>query len=278
MNPKGRHSKSKARISAYERMVAEESDKRSEEIEIFIPSGPRLGNLVIEAKNVSKAFGDNLLYEGMEFNLPPGGIVGVIGPNGAGKTTLFRMITGKEMPDNGTIRIGETVKLAYVDQARPLDPEKTIWQEISGGEDLIMLGTREVNSRAYVARFNFSGTDQQKKVGVLSGGERNRVHLAKVLREGANVLLLDEPTNDLDVNTLRALEEALLNFAGCAVVITHDRWFLDRVATHILAFEGESKVAWYEGNFSEYEEDRHKRLGIEADKPHRIRYKKLVRS
>jgi energy-dependent translational throttle protein EttA len=278
MNPKGRHSKSKARISAYERMVAEESDKRSEEIEIFIPSGPRLGNLVIEAKNVSKAFGDNLLYEGMEFNLPPGGIVGVIGPNGAGKTTLFRMITGKEMPDNGTIRIGETVKLAYVDQARPLDPEKTIWQEISGGEDLIMLGTREVNSRAYVARFNFSGTDQQKKVGVLSGGERNRVHLAKVLREGANVLLLDEPTNDLDVNTLRALEEALLNFAGCAVVITHDRWFLDRVATHIMAFEGESKVAWYEGNFSEYEEDRHKRLGIEADKPHRIRYKKLVRS
>jgi ATP-binding cassette ChvD family protein len=278
MNPKGRHSKSKARISAYERMVAEEGDKRSEEIEIFIPSGPRLGNLVIEAKNVSKAFGDNLLYEGMEFNLPPGGIVGVIGPNGAGKTTLFRMITGKEMPDNGTIRIGETVKLAYVDQARPLDPEKTIWQEISGGEDLIMLGTREVNSRAYVARFNFSGTDQQKKVGVLSGGERNRVHLAKVLREGANVLLLDEPTNDLDVNTLRALEEALLNFAGCAVVITHDRWFLDRVATHILAFEGESKVAWYEGNFSEYEEDRHKRLGIEADKPHRIRYKKLVRS
>jgi energy-dependent translational throttle protein EttA len=278
LNPKGRHSKSKARISAYEKMVAEESEKRSEEIEIFVPPGPRLGNLVIEAKNVSKAFGDNLLYEGMDFSLPPGGIVGVIGPNGAGKTTLFRMITGQETADSGTIRIGETVKLAYVDQSRPLAPDKTIWQEISGGEDLIMLGNREVNSRAYVARFNFSGTDQQKKVGVLSGGERNRVHLAKILRAGANVLLLDEPTNDLDVNTLRALEEALLNFAGCAVVISHDRWFLDRVATHILAFEGESKVAWYEGNFSEYEEDRHKRLGIEADNPHRIRYKKLMRT
>jgi len=278
MNPKGRHAKSKARISAYERMVAEESEKRSEEIEIYVPPGPRLGNLVIEATKVSKAYGDNLLYEEMDFSLPPGGIVGIIGPNGAGKTTLFRMITGQEKPDNGAIRIGDTVKLAYVDQNRPLDPEKSIWQEISGGQDLIMLGNREVNSRAYVARFNFSGTDQQKKVGVLSGGERNRVHLAKVLREGANVLLLDEPTNDLDVNTLRALEEALLNFAGCAVVITHDRWFLDRVATHILAFEGESKVAWFEGNFSEYEEDRHKRLGIEADRPHRIKYKKLMRA
>ncbi|HCV42801.1 MAG TPA: energy-dependent translational throttle protein EttA [Bacteroidetes bacterium] len=278
MNPKGRHAKSKARISAYERMVAEESEKRSEEIEIYVPPGPRLGNLVIEATKVSKAYGDNLLYEEMDFSLPPGGIVGIIGPNGAGKTTLFRMITGQEKPDNGAIRIGDTVKLAYVDQNRPLDPEKSIWQEISGSQDLIMLGNREVNSRAYVARFNFSGTDQQKKVGVLSGGERNRVHLAKVLREGANVLLLDEPTNDLDVNTLRALEEALLNFAGCAVVITHDRWFLDRVATHILAFEGESKVAWFEGNFNEYEEDRHKRLGIEADRPHRIKYKKLMRA
>jgi ATPase subunit of ABC transporter with duplicated ATPase domains len=278
MNPKGRHAKSKARISAYEQMVADESEKRSEEIEIYIPPGPRLGNLVIEAKKVSKAYGDNLLYEEMDFSLPPGGIVGIIGPNGAGKTTLFKMITGQEKPDGGTIRIGDTVKLAYVDQNRPLDPEKSIWQEISGGEDLINLGNREVNSRAYVARFNFSGTDQQKRVGVLSGGERNRVHLAKVLREGANVLLLDEPTNDLDVNTLRALEEALLNFAGCAVVITHDRWFLDRVATHILAFEGESKVAWFEGNFSEYEEDRHRRLGIEADRPHRIKYKKLMRA
>ena len=278
MNPKGRHAKSKARISAYERMVAEESEKRSEDIEIYVPPGPRLGNLVIEAKGVAKAYGDNLLYEDMNFSLPPGGIVGIIGPNGAGKTTLFRMITGQEEADSGAIRIGDTVKLAYVDQNRLLDPEKSIWQEISGGEDLIRLGNREVNSRAYVARFNFSGTDQQKKVGVLSGGERNRVHLAKVLREGANVLLLDEPTNDLDVNTLRALEEALLNFAGCAVVITHDRWFLDRVATHILAFEGESKVAWFEGNFSEYEEDRHKRLGIEADRPHRIKYKKLMRA
>jgi ATP-binding cassette ChvD family protein len=278
MNPKGRHAKSKARISSYEKMLADEQDKRSEEIEIFIPPGPRLGNLVIEAKKVSKAYGDNLLYEDMEFSLPPGGIVGVIGPNGAGKTTLFRMITNQEKPDSGTIRIGDTVKLAYVDQNRPLGPEKSIWQEISGGQDLIMLGNREVNSRAYVARFNFSGTDQQKRVGVLSGGERNRVHLAKVLREGANVLLLDEPTNDLDVNTLRALEDALLNFAGCAVVITHDRWFLDRVATHILAFESESKVMWFEGNFSEYEEDRHKRLGIDADRPHRIKYKKLVRA
>jgi sulfate-transporting ATPase len=278
MNPKGRHAKSKARISSYEKMLADEQDKRSEEIEIFIPPGPRLGNLVIEATRVSKAYGDNLLYEDMDFSLPPGGIVGVIGPNGAGKTTLFRMITNQEKPDSGTIRVGDTVKLAYVDQNRPLDPGKSIWQEISGGQDLIMLGNREVNSRAYVARFNFSGTDQQKRVGVLSGGERNRVHLAKVLREGANVLLLDEPTNDLDVNTLRALEEALLNFAGCAVVITHDRWFLDRVATHILAFESESKVMWFEGNFSEYEEDRHKRLGIDADRPHRIKYKKLMRT
>ncbi len=277
MNPKGRQSKSKARISAYEKMLSDEQDKRNEEIEIYVPPGPRLGNLVIEAHQVSKAYGDNLLYEDLNFSLPPGGIVGIIGPNGAGKTTLFRMITGQEKPDSGTIRIGDTVKLAYVDQNRPLDPAKSIWQEISGGEDLIKLGNREVNSRAYVARFNFSGTDQQKNVGVLSGGERNRVHLAKVLREGANVLLLDEPTNDLDVNTLRALEDALLNFAGCAVVITHDRWFLDRVATHVLAFEGESKVVWFEGNFTSYEEDRKRRLGIEADRPHRIKYKKMMR-
>lgn len=277
MNPKGRHAKSKARIAAYEKMLAEQKDKRNEDIEIYIPPGPRLGNVVIEAKNVSKAYGENLLYEDMSFMLPPGGIIGIIGPNGAGKTTLFRMITGDEKPDSGTFTIGDTVKLGYVDQNRPLDPNKTIWQEISGGEDLIMLGNREVNSRAYVARFNFSGTDQQKPVGILSGGERNRVHLAKILREGANVLLLDEPTNDLDVNTLRALEEALQNFAGCAVVISHDRWFLDRVATHILAFEGDSKVVWYDGNYSEYHEDMLKRHGIEADRPHRIKYKKLMR-
>jgi energy-dependent translational throttle protein EttA len=277
LNPKGQQAKSKARVAAYEKMLAEESEGRHEEIEIFIPPGPRLGNSVIEARNVAKSFGDTLLYEGMSFALPPGGIIGVIGPNGAGKTTLFRMIIGEERPDSGSIHIGETVHLGYVDQNRPLNPDATIWQEISGGEDLLMVGSREVNSRAYVARFNFSGTDQQKKVGSLSGGERNRVHLAKVLRQGANVLLLDEPTNDLDVNTLRALEEALQHFAGCAVIITHDRWFLDRVATHILAFEGESVVAWFEGNFSAYEDDRRRRLGIEADRPHRIRYKKLHR-
>jgi ATP-binding cassette ChvD family protein len=278
MNPKGRHAKSKARIAAYEKMLADESERRDDELEIFIPSGPRLGDVAIEAHNVSKAYGDNLLCEEMNFSLPHGGIIGVIGPNGAGKTTLFRMITGQEKPDAGEIKIGDTVKLAYVDQSRPLDPEKTIWQEISGGEDILKLGTREVNSRAYVARFNFSGTDQQKRTGELSGGERNRVHLAKILKEGANVLLLDEPTNDLDVNTLRALEEALMNFAGCAVVISHDRWFLDRIATHILAFEGDSKVFWYDGNYTEYEENRKKRLGIAADQPHRIKYKKLMRA
>lgn len=278
MNPKGRNTKSKARISAYEKMFAEENDNRSEELEIYVPPGPRLGDVVIEADNVMKGYGDILLYDGMSFKLPPGGIVGVIGPNGAGKTTLFRMIMNQEQPDSGTIRIGETVKLAYIDQNRPLDPQKTIWQEISGGEEILRLGKREMNSRAYVARFNFNGTDQQKPTGVLSGGERNRVHLAKVLKEGANVLLLDEPTNDLDVNTLRALEEALINFAGCAVVISHDRWFLDRVATHILAFEGESNVAWFDGNYSEYEEHRKKLLGSEAERPHRIKYKKLMRS
>jgi ATP-binding cassette ChvD family protein len=277
LNPKGQHAKSKARIAAYERLLAEESEKRNDEIEIFIPPGPRLGNLVIDAEAISKAFGDNVLFENLTFSLPPGGIIGVIGANGAGKTTLFRMITGQERPNSGSFRIGETVKLGYVDQNRPLDPEKTIWQEISGGDDVILLGNREVSSRSYVARFNFSGTDQQKRTSQLSGGERNRVHLAKMLREGGNVLLLDEPTNDLDVHTLRALEEALLNFAGCAVVISHDRWFLDRIATYILAFEGESNVVWFDGNYSEYEADRKKRLGIEAERPHRIKYKKLTR-
>jgi ATP-binding cassette ChvD family protein len=277
MAPRARHAKSKARINSYEEMLRQETEKRSRELEIYIPPGPRLGDVVIEAKDVGKAYGDNLLIEGMSFSLPPGGIIGVIGPNGAGKTTLFRMITGQEQPDSGTIRIGETVRLAYVDQSRELDSNKTIWEEISGGSDLVELGKRQVNSRAYVARFNFSGTDQQKKVGMLSGGERNRVHLAKMLKEGENVLLLDEPTNDLDVNTMRALEEALENFAGCAVVISHDRWFLDRIATHILAFEGESHVEWFDGNYSEYEADRRARLGAAADQPHRIKYRQLTR-
>jgi ATP-binding cassette ChvD family protein len=278
MAPKARHAKSKARISNYEQMLAQESEKRAEDLEIYLPPGPRLGNVVIEANHISKAYGDNLLYEGLTFSLPPNGIVGVIGPNGAGKTTLFRMITGQEHPDSGTFKVGETVKLAYVDQNRPLDPNKTIWEEIADAQDTILLGNREVNSRAYVARFNFSGTDQQKKLTMLSGGERNRVHLAKMLKEGANVLLLDEPTNDLDVNTLRALEEALENFAGCAVVISHDRWFLDRIATHILAFEGDSKVVWFDGNYSEYEADRKARLGKDADQPHRIKYRSLTRA
>ncbi|MBL7987984.1 MAG: energy-dependent translational throttle protein EttA [Chlorobi bacterium] len=276
-NPKGRHAKSKARIAAYEKLLSEETQKRNEELEIVIPPGPRLGDTVIDANEVSKAFGDKLLYENLSFSLPPGGIIGVIGPNGAGKTTLFRMMTGEMEPDNGTFRVGETVQLTYVDQGRPLNPEKTIWQEISDGEDLIRLGNRDVNSRAYVSWFNFSGSDQQKLVGSLSGGERNRVHLAKALRQGGNVLLLDEPTNDLDVNTLRALEEALQNFGGCAVVISHDRWFLDRVATHILAFEGESNVRWFDGNYSQYEEFRKKELGIDASRPHRMKYKRLVR-
>jgi sulfate-transporting ATPase len=277
MSPKARQAKGKARITAYESLLDQESQKRREDLEIPIPPGPRLGNVVIEAESVNKGYGDNLLVEGMTFKLPPGGIVGVIGPNGAGKTTLFRMITGQEQPDSGKIRTGETVTLAYVDQSRSLDPKKSIWEEISGSADLLKIGAREVNSRAYVARFNFSGTDQQKKVGALSGGERNRVHLAKMLKEGANVLLLDEPTNDLDVNTLRALEEALENFAGCAIVISHDRWFLDRIATHILAFEGDSKVVWFDGNYSEYEADRKSRLGAAAEQPHRIKYRPLTR-
>ncbi len=276
-NPKGRRKKSKARINSYEKLLSEEHQKRREEMEIYIPAGPRLGDQVIVAEHVSKGFGDMLLMEDMNFDLPPGGIVGVIGPNGAGKTTLFKMITGEEEPDSGTFITGDTVKLGYVDQKRPLNPNKSIWEEISGGQDVVKLGNREMNSRAYVARFNFSGSDQQKKVNEISGGERNRVHLAKMLKEGANVLLLDEPTNDLDVNTLRALEEALLEFAGCVVVISHDRWFLDRVATHILAFEGNSQVYWFEGNYEEYEENRRQRLGISEDQPHRIQYKKLMR-
>jgi sulfate-transporting ATPase len=278
MSPKGRQAKSKARINSYEALLSQESERRAGDLEIYIPPGPRLGNVVIEADGVTKAYGDHLLVDSMTFSLPPGGIVGVIGPNGAGKTTLFRMITQQEQPDAGTIRTGETVKLAYVDQSRDtLRPEKSVWEEISDGQDTVTLGPRQVNSRAYVARFNFGGADQQKKVGTLSGGERNRVHLAKVLKEGANVLLLDEPTNDLDVNTMRALEEALENFAGCAVVISHDRWFLDRIATHILAFEGESRVVWFEGNYSAYEADRRARMGSAADQPHRIKYRQLTR-
>ncbi len=278
MSPKGRHAKAKARISSYEALLSQDVDKSAKELEIYIPPGPRLGSVVIDAEDVTKAYGDNILVEGMTFSLPPGGIVGVIGPNGAGKTTLFRMITGRERPDSGNFRIGETVKLAYVDQSRDdLDQSKSIWEVISGGEDTIQLGKRQINSRAYVARFNFSGSDQQKKVSMLSGGERNRVHLARMLKEEANVLLLDEPTNDLDVNTMRALEEALENFAGCAVVISHDRWFLDRIATHILAFEGDSRVVWFDGNYSEYEADKKARLGTDADQPHRIKYRHLSR-
>ena len=275
-SPKGRHAKSKARIAAYEEMLAKQQSKRDEDVEIPIPPGPRLGDLVIEAKGISKAFGDKLLFSDLDFSLPPGGIVGVIGPNGAGKTTLFRMITGQEQPDDGSFNVGSTVKLGYVDQDRPLDADKTVWQEISGGHEILRLGNREINSRAYVGRFNFTGSDQQKLTDKLSGGERNRVHLAKMLKEEANVLLLDEPTNDLDVNTLRALEEALAEFAGCAVVISHDRWFLDRIATHILAFEGESVVRWFDGNYSQYAEYRRDVLGID-DQPQRIKYKRLMR-
>ena len=277
LSPKGRHAKSQARISAYDKLLAQEAEKSERDLELYIPPGPRLGNVVIEAAGVDKAYGDRLLVDKMTFSLPPGGIVGVVGPNGAGKTTLFRMITGQEQPDGGAIRLGDTVKLAYVDQSRELDGDKSIWEEITGGQEQIELGKQLINSRAYVSRFNFSGSDQQKKVGALSGGQRNRVHLAKMLKEGANVILLDEPTNDLDVNTMRALEEALENFGGCAVVISHDRWFLDRIATHILAFEGDSQVSFFEGNYSEYEEDRKKRLGAEADRPHRIKYRQLTR-
>ena len=277
MSPKGRHIKSQARINAYEKLLSQEAEGREKELELYIPPGPRLGDVVIEAENVNKAYGDSLLIENMNFRLPPGGIVGVIGPNGAGKTTLFKMLTAQEKPDSGSFRLGETVELAYIDQNRELDPDKTIWEEISGGNDQIELGNRLVNSRAYVARYNLSGSDQQKKIETLSGGQRNRVHLAKMLKEGGNVLLLDEPTNDLDINTLRALEEALVNFGGCAVVISHDRWFLDRIATHVLAFEGNSQVVFFQGNWSEYEADRKKRLGVAAERPHRIKYRRLTR-
>ena len=276
-NPKGRRAKSKARINSYEKLLSEDRQSRRDEMEIYIPPGPRLGDKVIEAKSVEKGYDDRTLFKNMEFSLPPGGIVGVIGPNGAGKTTLFKMIIGEEQPDNGSIELGETVELGYVDQKRPLDPEKTIWEEISDGQDTLQLGKKEINSRAYVARFNFSGSDQQKKITETSGGERNRVHLAKVLKEGANVLLLDEPTNDLDVNTLRALEEAILEFAGCVVVISHDRWFLDRVATHILAFEGDQSVKWFEGNYQAYEENRKERLGVSHDEFRKTQHKKLMR-
>ncbi len=276
-SPKGRHAKSKARITQYEKMVADQQEARDESVEIPIPPGPRLGNKVIIADHVTKAYGDKLLFEDLSFSLPPGGIVGIIGPNGAGKTTLFRMITEQVEPDSGTFEVGETVELGYVDQNRPLDGDKTVWQEIADGLDMIQVGNREMNSRAYVGRFNFAGQDQQKKTSELSGGERNRVHLAKTLREAANVLLLDEPTNDLDVNTLRALEEALMNFAGCAVVISHDRWFLDRICTHILAFEGNSEVVWYDGNYSQYAESYRERKGIDAERPSPITYRKLTR-
>ncbi len=279
MSPRGRTVKSKARVNKYNELLEQAGEKAREELEIYVPAGPRLGDVVIRAAKVDKGFGDRLLIDDMSFDVPPGAIVGVIGPNGAGKTTLFRMIVGQEQPDDGALTVGQSVKMAYVDQSRDtLDSGNTVWQEISGGEETLELGKRKVNSRAYVSRFNFAGSDQQKLVGTLSGGERNRVHLAKMLKSGANVLLLDEPTNDLDVNTLRALEEALLSFAGSAVVISHDRWFLDRVATHILAFEGDSQVFWYPGNYSEYEEDKRKRLGASADRPHRLTYRKLTRA
>ncbi|HED17069.1 MAG TPA: energy-dependent translational throttle protein EttA, partial [Gammaproteobacteria bacterium] len=275
-NPKGRHAKSKARLARFEELSNQNYQQRNETNELFVPPGPRLGDKVIEAEHLRKAFGDRLLVDDLSFNLPPGGIVGIIGPNGAGKTTLFRMLTGAEQPDSGELRIGETVQLAYVDQSRDsLDDSKTVWEEISGGHDILQVGKLELNSRAYVGKFNFRGSDQQKHVGNLSGGERNRVHLAKLIQSGGNVLLLDEPTNDLDIETLRALEEALLEFPGCAVIISHDRWFLDRIATHILAFEGDSKTVWFEGNYADYEEDRKRRLGENANQPHRIRYRKI---
>jgi len=275
-NPKGRHAKSKARLARFDELQSQEFQARNETNEIYIPPGPRLGDLVVDAVGLRKAYGDRLLYEDLSFNLPKGGIVGIIGPNGAGKTTLFRLLTGKEQPDAGTLRIGETVEIGYVDQSRDaLDASKTVWEEISGGADNIIVGRYEMPSRAYCGRFNFKGTDQQKRIGDLSGGERNRVHLAKVLKSGGNLLLLDEPTNDLDVETLRALEEAILAFPGCAVVISHDRWFLDRIATHILAFEDDSRITWFEGNYADYEADRHRRLGAEADQPHRLKYRRI---
>jgi len=275
-NPKGRHAKSKARLARFEELSNQSYQQRNETNELFVPPGPRLGDKVIEAENLRKSFGERLLVDDLSFNLPPGGIVGIIGPNGAGKTTLFRMLTGDEQPDSGELRIGDTVQLAYVDQSRDsLDDSKTVWEEISGGHDILQVGKLELNSRAYVGKFNFRGSDQQKHVGNLSGGERNRVHLAKLIQSGGNVLLLDEPTNDLDIETLRALEEALLEFPGCAVIISHDRWFLDRIATHILAFEGDSKTVWFEGNYADYEEDRKRRLGESANQPHRIRYRKI---
>ncbi|NCN04204.1 MAG: energy-dependent translational throttle protein EttA [Spirochaetales bacterium] len=278
MSPKGRHAKAKSRINNYENLLSQGGIERQKELQLYIPPGPRLGSIVIEAQGIVKAYGEKLLYEDLHFSLPPGGVIGIIGPNGAGKTTLFKMITGEETPDQGTIRLGETVKLSYVDQMRSsLEGDKTVWEVISGGNDVIRLGNREINSRAYVSWFNFQGSDQQKKVGILSGGERNRVNLAMMVKSGANVILLDEPTNDLDVNTMRALEEALDDFAGCAVVISHDRWFLDRICTHILAFEGESKVVWFDGNYSEYEENKRKRMGADADRPHRIVYRNLTR-
>jgi ATP-binding cassette ChvD family protein len=279
MSPKARQAKRKSRISAYNELVSQEKERSNEDREIFIAPGPRLGDIVIRAESLAKAYGDNLLYENLTFDVPPGAIIGIIGPNGAGKTTLFRMIVGQETPDAGTLAVGSTVQLEYVDQSRAdLDPNKTVWEEITGGSEQLVIGDRTINSRAYVGRFNFSGTDQQKRVGMLSGGERNRLHIAKMLKAGGNVILLDEPSNDLDVNTLRALEDALETFPGCVLVISHDRWFLDRVATHIMAFEGDSEVFFYPGNYSEYEEDRHRRLGPAADRPHRLTYRKLRRA
>ena len=279
MSPRARQAKGKARLNAYEQLLSEDTAQKIESVEIYIPPGPRLGDVVIEARNLRKAYGETVLFEDLSFTLPRAGIVGVIGPNGAGKTTLFRMITGQEKSDGGTLKLGETVQLGYVDQSRDsLNADKTVWDEISDGQDELTLGKKAVASRAYVSWFNFKGAQQQRKVGTLSGGERNRVHLAKLLRRGSNLLLLDEPTNDLDVDTLRALEEALLNYAGCVVVISHDRWFLDRIATHMLAFEGDSEVVWFEGNYQDYEADRKRRLGAAADQPHRIKYRKMTRS
>jgi len=278
MSPKGRHAKGKARVASYQNLLQAESEQLARELEIYIPPGPRLGDVAIRAEAISKGYGGKLLFEGLDFNIPPGAVVGIIGPNGAGKTTLFRMIVGEEKPDSGTLKLGQTVKLAYVDQVRSeLDPQKTVWESISGGNDQIYLGKAQVNSRAYCSRFNFSGSDQQKKVGVLSGGERNRLHMARMLMREANVILLDEPTNDLDVNTMRALEVAIENYDGCVMIISHDRWFLDRVTTHTLAFESDSKVFWYDGNYSEYESDRKRRLGADAEQPHRIRYRSMTR-